>query len=85
MNSSGASLSTANQESTSVSSGPTGCHSRSEMNGRTSSDSPTFGQLCTKLRFGNTDAAEIMNPSSPMTARWSGDHSRTILSIMTSG
>ncbi len=85
MNSSGASASTANQDRTSVSSLLMGCHWRMEMNGRTSSLSATRGQLCTKLRLGKTDAAEIMNPSSPTTFNCSADQDFFIRSIISSG
>ena len=64
MKSSGASRSTANHDSTSVSVADTGCHWRTEMNGTTVPASSTCGQLCTKLRFGNSVAADTMKPSS---------------------
>ena len=35
--------------------------------------SSTFGQLCTKLIFGNSEAAEIMKPSRPTTSSCSCD------------
>ncbi len=56
LNAAGASESTANQDSTSVSFfSLMGCHTRIEMNGKTCSPpSSTFGQLCTKLMFGKT-------------------------------
>ncbi len=38
------------------------------MNGTTSSPGRIRGQLCTKLRFGNTVAADTMNPASPTSA-----------------
>src|SRR5436309_278437 len=65
LNSSDASASTANQESTSVSFSLIGCHVRIEMKGSTSSESATRGQLWTNDMFGKTVAAEIMKPSSP--------------------
>ena len=63
MNSSGASLSTPNHDNTSVSSSLIGCHCRRLMKGSTSSESATFGQLCTKDRFGYSEAALSMYPS----------------------
>jgi len=85
LNPSGAPASTANQDSTSVSPSLTGCHCRMEMNGRTSSDVPTRGQLCTKLRFGYREAAEIIKPSAPMTRCWPADQDCFICSIIWSG
>ncbi|MCW2534427.1 MAG: hypothetical protein JWQ26_126 [Modestobacter sp.] len=85
MNSSGASASTANQDRTSVSFSLIGCHWRMEMNGSTSSDSATRGQLCTKDRFGNTEAAEIMKPSSPTTLSWSSERVSFIRSTISCG
>jgi hypothetical protein len=68
-----------------LSSGPTGCHVRMVMNGSTSSESSTRGELCRNLIFGKIDAAETMNPSRPMTSSWSGDQAFLIFSIITSG
>src|ERR1051326_8571216 len=53
LNDSGASLATANQDSTSVSPADTGCHTRNEVKGATVPSPSICGQLCTKLRFGN--------------------------------
>ncbi len=85
MNSSGAAASTANQESTSVSVAVTGCHWRSEMNGATVPRSSICGQLCTRLRLGNSVAADTMKPLSSTSARCSADHVSAIAWIITSG
>lgn len=87
LNRCGALRSTANHDSTSVSSAETGCHWRSEMNGTTSSESvfSTLGQLCTSERFGNADAADTMNPSSPTIARCASLHVARIRAIISSG
>lgn len=85
MNSSGASLSTRNQDSTSVSFSLIGCHCRSDTKGRTSSESATLGQLWTRLRFGKTDAAETMKPSRPIRSSCSADHAPFIRSTISSG
>ena len=85
MNASGASRSTANHDSTSVSVDDTGCHWRIEMNGTTVPASSTCGQLCTNERFGNAVAAETMKPSSATIATCAGVHDERARSIISSG
>ncbi len=85
MNCSGALRSTANHDSTSVSVGDTGCHWRIEMNGTTVPPASTCGQLWTKLRFGNSVAADTMNPSVATIATCSADHVAAARSIISSG
>ena len=55
------------------------------MNGTTVPASSTCGQLCTKLRFGNSVAAETMKPSSATIATWRGVHAAAARSIISSG
>ena len=85
MNSSGAAASTANHDSTSVSRSLTGCHWRSDMNGQTVPRSSICGQLCTRLRLGNTVAADTMKPLSATSARWRADHAAAMAGIIASG
>jgi len=85
LNSPGAAASTANHESTSVSRSLTGCHRRSDMNGTTVPLASICGQLCTRLRLGNSVAADTMKPLSATSACWPGDHDAAMAAIISSG